>query len=173
VYGFTSWRFAVWKKCISRKPTDDAHSIGERKRLLWQRKKKEKDLDNFKKGVKRDENVRFSGKTSTYPHSPQKLASHKVAEPNRTRVSVLDFDPTPLDDQTENCMTNSWSLHVLNENSTDVTRKDYRAQATLNGNATAVLREIVTFLHRTRVAEKASSDLLIKIQVLRSWPYLE
>jgi hypothetical protein len=92
-----------------------------------------------------------------------------VRSQNVERAFDLDFDPTTLDplDLELYELQMKFAYSVLSKIVQTSQGRIFVRQHEADGNATAVLRKIVTFYTESRVAEKAGSDLLDKILGLR------
>ena len=134
----------------------------------------QKELDNFKKGVKRDESAFKIFKEDQYYLNFRRNLLVTARAQNVERVFDVDFDPTPLDplDRSLYEQQMKFAYSVLTKVVQTSQGRIIVRQHELDGNATEVLRKLILFYTESRVAEKAGSDLLDKIIGLRfnaSW----
>jgi hypothetical protein len=149
--------------------TSDPSSIGG-DLVTKEETQRKRDLENFKKGVKRDESAFKVFKEDQYYLNFHRNLLVTARSQNVERAFDLDFDPNSLVDKLERELYDQqmkFAYSVLSKIVQTSQGRIFVRQHEVDGNAAAVLRKIVTFYTQSRVAEKASSDLLDKILALR------
>jgi hypothetical protein len=133
-------------------------------------KQRKRDLENFNKGVRRDESAFKVFKEDQYYLLFHRNLLVTARSQNVERAFDLDFDPSSLVDKLERELYDQqvkFAYSVLSKIVQTSQGRIFVRQHEVDGNATAVLRKIVAFYTQSRVAEKASSDLQTKILALR------
>ena len=166
----TTDEFNTWKKTYHPPmSSNEPSSIGGDYEVVTIEKEQKRDLENFKKGVKRDESAFKVFKEDQYYLNFHRNLLVTARSQNVERAFDLDFDPSTLDKLERELYDQQmkFAYSVLNKIVQTSQGRIFVRQHEKDGDATAVLRKIITFYTESRVAEKSSSDLLAKILALR------